>query len=93
MFLTNVTISIPFKSAGNSIVQKPVDFEVYREEDIYTIKPLLSLDELRLANLPGELKFIYNNGHVESLHGIKDGNLHVMQDVYTALSDINFKKL
>ena len=93
MFLTNITISIPFKSAGNNIVQKSVEFEVYSENEIYTIKPLLSKDDLRLANLPGELKFIYNNGNVESLRGIKDGNLHVMQDVYTALSEIDFKKL
>lgn len=93
MFLTNVTITVPFKSAGNIIVQKPVEFEVYREEEIYMIKPLLTVDELRLANLPGELKFLYKDGNVESLRGAKDGNLHVMQDVYTALSDINFKKL
>ena len=91
--LTDVTVSIPYKSAGNSIIQKTVQFEVYRKSEHYLIRPTLETADLRLANLPEEMEFAVKDGRVESLRGKKDGNLHVMQDVYAALSDINFKTL
>jgi hypothetical protein len=93
MLLTDVTISIPFKGAGNSIIQKTVQFEVYRKSEHYLIRPALETADLRLANLPEEMEFAIKEGKVESLRGKKDGNLHVMQDVYAALSDKNFKTL
>jgi len=52
MYLTNITIPIPYKSAGNAIVQHPVEFEVYREGEAYRIVPILDEKGLRLANLP-----------------------------------------
>jgi len=71
----------------------PVEFEVYREGEAYRIVPILDDKGLRLANLPKELRFVYKERKVISLHGEKDGNLHVMQDVYAVLSDLNFKTL
>ena len=93
MYLTNITIPVPYKSAGNAIVENPVEFEVYREGEAYRIVPILDEKGLRLANLPKDLRFVYKERKVISLHGEKDGNLHVMQDVYAVLSDLNFKTL
>ena len=92
-FLADVNVSIPYKGAGNSIIQKLVEFSVYREDDVYVVKPKLDESELSLANLPEQLLFKYDEHKIVSLRGPKDGNLHVMQDVYTALSDLNFKTL
>jgi len=74
-------VNVPYKSAGNAIIQKPVAFEVFHLDGNYTAHPLLSKDELRIANLPEQLKFTYKNGVVVSSRGKMDGNFHVIEDL------------
>ena len=79
--LTEVQVNVPYKSAGNIILQKEVGFEVYKDSELYSLKPLLSQAERTIANLPESLNFTFENGKAVSTKGIKDGNLHVIQDV------------
>ena len=83
--IAHVEIPVPYKSAGNVIIQKTVAFDVYKIDGHYSLHPLLTSDELRLANLPPELNFTIEDGKPVSLRGNKDGNLHVIQDAVEVL--------
>lgn len=83
--LTTLTIAIPYKRAGNVIMQQPVTFDLYRDDKAYILMPLLDGPELSVANLPVELSFVIENGKPVSLRGAKDGNLHVIQDAVRKL--------
>ena len=83
--ITIVQLQVPYKSSGNVIRQKEVSFELFKDEDHFSLVPLLNDEEKRLANLPDELSFIIQNGKAVSLRGIKDGNLHVIQDAVLQL--------
>lgn len=83
--IANITLTIPYKRAGNIICQEPVDFVVYKEIDEYALVPCLSEDEIRIANLPPELRFVMQGGKPVSLRGKRDGNFHVIQDAVTYL--------
>jgi hypothetical protein len=85
--LAVVTIHVPYKSAGNVIRQKEVCFEVYQANEGYSIKPVLTEPERRLANLPERLGFHLAKGKAVSDRGARDGNLHVIQDVVTKLKE------
>jgi hypothetical protein len=85
MKITSVTISVPAHFPGNSIIQKPVEFDVFKEEGVFKVIPLLDEDQRRLANLPPELKFEYKEGKLVSMRGPRDGNLHVLQAIGLAL--------
>lgn len=87
--LTTITINIPYKRAGNVISQQPVTFDVYQEKDRYSFTPLLSSDELSIANLPAELVFVMQDGKPVSVRGPKDGNFHVIQDGVKLLREQN----
>jgi len=79
--IANVNISIPYKGPGNIIRQKPVSFDVYSECDYFKAVVLLDEDERRIANLPDELRFIFENGKPVSKRGPVDGNFHAIEDI------------
>ena len=83
--IASVHISIPYKGPGNVIRQNPVLFEVYSDEDHYKAIPVLDEDERRVANLPDELLFAYENGRPVSERGSMDGNFHAIQDIVQEL--------
>jgi hypothetical protein len=85
--ITTVTIPIPYKSSGGVIRQQQTSFELYQADGHYTLRPCLSTEELRIANLPEELRFTLQNGKPVSLRGPKDGNFHVIQDAVAALKE------
>ena len=85
--IANLTIPVPYKRAGNVITQEPVDFTLYKDEEHYSLVPNLSEDEARIANLPQELNFTMEDGEPVSLRGIRDGNLHVIQDAVRLLRE------
>ena len=87
--LAEVTINVPYKSAGNVIRQKEVVFEVYYNDAQYSIIPRLSEAERRLANLPETLEFQIVDGKVFSSKGAKDGNFHIIQDIAGRLKEQN----
>lgn len=78
--ITAIKVLVPYKSSGGVIHQKEVEFELYKAEDHYSLKPCLSDNELEVANLPQELKFKMVNGKPVSLRGKMDGNFHVIKD-------------
>ena len=78
--IANLTLSIPYKRAGNVICQEPVSFDVFKTEAHYALVPCLSEEEQRIANLPDELRFVMEDGKPVSLRGKLDGNFHVIQD-------------
>jgi len=79
--IANVNISIPHKGPGNIIRQKPVSFDVYSECDYYKAVALLNEDERRIANLPFELCFAFENGRPISQRGNLDGNFNAIEDI------------
>jgi hypothetical protein len=85
--IANLTISIPYKRAGNIIIQEPVDFDLFKLEEHFALVPCLNDDERRIANLPEELNFKMEDGAPVSLRGIRDGNLHVIQDAVKQLQE------
>ena len=85
--LTNLVIQVPYKRAGNVIYQQDVNFDVYKNEDQYSLVPLLPPDELEIANLPPSLDFILQDGKPVSLRGKRDGNLHVIEDAVAILRE------
>jgi hypothetical protein len=80
--IASVTVSVPIHSSGNVIVQKPVELDVFKDDNVYKAIPLLNTDERRLANLPEELHFEIKDGKARSLRGDRDGNMHVINDVF-----------
>ena len=85
--IASLTIAVPYKRAGNIITQEPVNFDVYKTDDHYTLTPCLSTDERRIANLPEELQFRIMDGEPVSLRGKRDGNFHVIRDAFKKLVD------
>lgn len=87
--LTTLTVSVPYKRAGNVITQQDVHFDLFQEDDKYSLVPLLSPNELEVANLPPSLDFVMQDGKPVSLRGKKDGNFHVIQDATKLLMEQN----
>jgi hypothetical protein len=88
--LGDFEVTIPYKSAGNAIQQKPVKFEVFNEDGKFIAHPLLNEDERRIANLPDFLNFTYKNGLAESNRGKQDGTLHVIESLVVVLKEKNW---
>jgi hypothetical protein len=86
MFIGQVTVEVPFKGAGNTVLNNDVSFKVSRENELYKASPILTAAELRVANLPAEIDFTVANGKVTSGRGPRDTNLHVWQAIYDKLS-------
>jgi hypothetical protein len=89
--IANITIVIPYKRAGNIIVQEPVNFDVFRLDGHYLLQPCMDENERRVANLPSELEFDIVDGKPVSLRGKMDGNLHVIQDAFESLREKNIQ--
>ena len=83
--ITSVNISIPYKGPGNVIKQNPVVFDVYFVDGHYKAVPCLNENERRIANLPEELLFDYENGKPVSHRGSLDGNFHAIEDIVNQL--------
>lgn len=83
--MATIEIEIPYKGTGGIIHQEPVSFEVFQLDGYYQLKPCLSTDERRVANLPESLDFKMQEGKPVSLRGKMDGNFHVIQDVVAQL--------
>jgi len=83
--IASVNISVPYKGPGNIIKQNPVLFDVYFIDNHYKAVPFLNEDERRIANLPCELIFRYENGRPASQRGNFDGNFHAIEDIVREL--------
>ncbi len=87
--LTTLTLAVPYKRAGNVISQQDVIFDFFQEDDHYSLVPLLSANELEVANLPPALNFVMQNSKPVSLRGKRDGNFHVIEDAAKQLLQQN----
>lgn len=85
--INNITVQVPMKSSGGVIMQRNIEFDVFQSDSHYTLKPCLSEDERRVANLPEELNFTLEGGKPVSLRGKLDGNFHVIQDAVKLLKE------
>ena len=83
--ISTVEFPIPYKRAGNVITQQNVSFDFFKEAEHYKLIPLLSKEELLVANLPEELLFEIQDGKPVSLRGKKDANFHVIDDAVKLL--------
>ena len=88
--ISTVEVAIPYKRAGNVITQQNVSFDFFKETDHYKLVPCLTPEERLVANLPEELLFEMQNNKPVSLRGIKDTNLHVIQDAVNLLQQKQF---
>jgi hypothetical protein len=87
--ITRVNVSVPYKGPGNIIRQKPVSFQVFSEDGHFKAVPLLNEDERRIANLPQELLFNYENGRPVSRRGSFDGNFRAIENIVQELKKQN----
>lgn len=86
--IANLSVKVPIKRAGNVIFQEYVQFEVFQDSNEFVLIPKLEEDELRIANLPVELRFILQDGKPVSVRGNRDGNFHVIQDAVEQLKTL-----
>jgi hypothetical protein len=87
--IASVEIFVSYKGPGNMIKQNPVLFDVYAVDEHYKAVPLLNEHERRLANLPDELLFEYENGQPASKRRSFDGNFHAIEDIVRELQKQN----
>ena len=87
--LSVLKIPIPYKRAGNVIIQQEVEFELLWDEPKYVLVPFLSEDQLRLANLPPRLEFYLQGNKPVSVRGPQDGNFHVITDAFQKMKQLN----
>jgi hypothetical protein len=87
--LMTANLQIPYKGSGNVIQQKPVSIEVFKFEEGFKAIPLLQEHERRIANLPPEMIFTYDQGKATSSRGKADGNQHVLDDIIEAMKKEN----
>jgi hypothetical protein len=79
--IANFTIEVPYRTAGNIIKNKSVDFDIFKDGTQYMAAPLCDLEERRIASLPPELIFEMKDGKPESARGIKEGNTEVINRI------------
>src|SRR5687767_2696231 len=84
--LAEVNVNVPFHTPGNVIINKGMNFEVYKINGQYKAVPICSYQDRMLASLPPELVFDYTEGMAVSNRGNhKDGNLTVINDIVQEL--------
>lgn len=79
--IASFTIEVPYRSTGNIINNKNIDFDIFKDTTQYKAVPLCDLDERRIASLPPELLFEIKDGKPESNRGMKDGNIEVIRRI------------
>ena len=85
--IANCTIEVPYRTAGNIVKNKNIDFDIFKDGSQYKAAPLCDLEERRIASLPPELIFEVNNGKPQSARGIKDGNIELIKRIASHLKD------
>jgi hypothetical protein len=79
--IASFTIEVPYRSTGNIIRNKNIDFDIFKDTTQYKAVPLCDLDERRMASLPPELIFEIKAGKPESNRGIREGNIEVIRRI------------
>lgn len=77
--LPNVQISVPVRSAGNIVTNKPVDFAMYQCDLMYKAVPLCDTIQKGMAQLKEEVRFYFRQDKAVSVNGIMDGNQHIVE--------------
>jgi hypothetical protein len=85
--IASFTIEVPYRTAGNMIMNKDIDFDVFKDGSQYKAAALCGLDERRVASLPPELIFEFKNGKPESIRGNNEGNVEVIRRIAGHLKD------
>lgn len=83
--IATVSVEVPYKSSGGVIHQHAVEFDLYRVDGYFSLKPRLDTRERQVANLPEELRFVFEDGKPVSLRGKTDGNFHIISDAVKTL--------
>jgi len=76
-----LSIPVAFHGAGNAILNKLVSFQIYRDHHAFIAVPLISLEQRRLANLPGEMAFECVGTTIISSRGAAEKNMDVLHDI------------
>ena len=79
--LMGLSIPVAFHTAGNVILNKLVPFQIYRDHHAFIAAPLISNEQRRLANLPGEMAFECVGTTIISNRGVAEKNMDVLQDI------------
>ena len=77
--LSTVEVEVPYRGPGNTVRNKPVIFDVIKNDDYYTAVPQLDQSELAVASLSPEISFRYERDMATPVRGVKDGNQHVIE--------------
>ena len=79
--LMGLSIPVSFHGAGNVILNKIVPFQIYRDRHAFIAAPLISTEQRRLANLPGEMTFECVGTTIISSRGAAEKNMDVLQNI------------
>jgi hypothetical protein len=81
-----VSIPVAFRSAGNRILNKMVDFKVYQYNRSFIAVPQISTEQRRMADLPLEMVFECSGRTVISSRGEGERNMDVLKDILEELT-------
>jgi hypothetical protein len=84
--LIGISIPVAFRSPGNVIMNKMVDFKVYQDNRSYIAVPLISSDQRRLADLPPEMIFECCGKNIISNRLEGKGNMDLLKDIFQELT-------
>jgi hypothetical protein len=76
-----LSIPVGYHSAGNTILNKMIPFQIYRDGYAFIAAPLISPQERRLADLPQEMSFEYTNTIIASSRGKAERKMDVLKDI------------
>jgi hypothetical protein len=88
MKVTSLSIQVPFRGTGNTIRQTPVQFDIYQQGLTFKAIPELDEDQRRIGNIPEELVFSVENGKPFSEKGVREGNQHLIEDIWKRLEPL-----
>jgi hypothetical protein len=85
--IASFTVEVPYRSTGNIVTNKNIDFDIFKDGAQYTAAPKCDLEERRIASLPPELTFQINNGKPQSNRGAKEGNVELINRIADQLKE------
>ena len=79
--ISTVSIEVPVRSAGNVVINQPVEFKVYKDSSKFKAVPNCDAEKKRLAMLKDEIVFYFRRDKAVADNGINDGNQHIVERI------------
>lgn len=79
--ISTVTIEVPVRSAGNVVINQPIEFAVFKDSTLYKAIPQAKEEHKRRAILKDEILFSFRPDKAVAAGGINDGNQHIVERI------------